>query len=105
MNPRMQYSAIGFSKSVRIIFRGLFKPNRDLVITEGAGPYFIKKASYTLSTEKVIEKYLYKPFILALINFSRKARYKIQTGSIHAYLMYFFCVLILMLLYYSFLAS
>ncbi|WP_027630818.1 proton-conducting transporter membrane subunit [Ruminiclostridium cellobioparum] len=105
LNPRMQYSAIGFSKSVRIIFRGLFKPNRDLVITEGAGPYFIKKASYTLSTEKVIEKYLYKPFILALINFSRKARYKIQTGSIHAYLMYFFCVLILMLLYYSFLAS
>lgn len=105
LNPRMQYSAIGFSKSVRIIFRGLFKPSRDLVITEGAGPYFIKKASYTLSTEKVIEKYLYKPFILALINFSRKARYKIQTGSIHAYLMYFFCVLILMLLYYSFLAS
>lgn len=105
LNSKMQYSAVGFSKSVRIIFRGLFKPNRDLVITEGSGPYFIKKAHYSLSTEKVIEKYLYKPFILALVNFSRKARYKIQTGSIHAYLMYFFCVLVLMLLYYSFIAK
>ncbi len=102
LTPKMQYSAIGFSKSVRIIFRGLFKPNRDLVITEGSGPYFIKKANYTLSTEKVIEKYIYKPFILAIINFSRKTRFKIQTGSIHAYLTYFFCVLVLMLLYYCF---
>ncbi len=104
LNPKMQYSAIGFSKSVRIIFRGLFKPNRELVVTEGSGPYFIKKANYSLSTEKVIEKYLYKPFILALVNFSRKTRFKIQTGSIHTYLMYFFSVLILMLLYYCFIA-
>ncbi len=102
LNPKMQYSATGFSKSVRIIFRGLFKPNRDLVITEGTGPYFIKKANYNVSTEKVIEKYLYKPFVSGIVNFSRKIRFKIQTGSIHAYLMYFFCVLILMLLYYSF---
>jgi len=102
LTPKMQYSAIGFSKSVRIVFRGLFKPNRDLVVTEGSGPYFIKKGNYVLSTEKVIEKYLYKPVILAILNFSRKTRYKIQTGSIHVYLMYFFCALVLMLLYYSF---
>ncbi|OPX43717.1 hydrogenase-4 component B [Ruminiclostridium hungatei] len=104
LTPKMQYSAIGFSKSVRIVFRGLFKPNRDLVVTEGSGPYFMKKGNYVLSTEKVIEKYLYKPVILAILNFSRKTRYKIQTGSIHVYLMYFFCALVLMLLYYSFAA-
>ena len=104
LNPKIQYSATGFSKSIRIIFRGLFKPNRDLVITEGYGPYHIKKGTYTLSTEKVIEKYLYLPFIKAIINFSRKMRFKIQTGSIHTYLLYFFSILILMLLYYSFMA-
>jgi len=102
LNPKMQYSATGYSKSLRIIFRGLFKPNRDLVITEGYGPYYIKNGNYTITTEKVIEKYLYKPFIKMIINFSRKIRFKIQTGSIHAYLMYFFSILILMLLYYSF---
>lgn len=104
LTPKMQYSAIGFSKSVRIVFRGLFKPNRELVVTEGSGPYYMKKGNYVLSTEKVIEKYLYKPLILAILNFSRKTRYKIQTGSVHVYLMYFFCALVLMLLYYSFAA-
>lgn len=104
LTPKMQYSAIGFSKSVRIVFRGLFKPNRELVVTEGSGPYYMKKGNYVLSTEKVIEKYLYKPLLLAILNFSRKTRYKIQTGSVHVYLMYFFCALVLMLLYYSFAA-
>ncbi len=104
LNPKIQYSATGFSKSVRIIFRGLFKPNRDLVVTEGSGPYNIKRGTYTVSTQKVIEKYFYIPFIKGVINFSRRIRFKIQTGSIHAYLLYFFCILILMLLYYSFLA-
>lgn len=102
LNSKMQYSATGFSKSIRIIFRGLFRPNRDLVITEGCEPYYIKKGHYTTSTEKVIEKYIYLPFIKALINFSRRIRFKIQTGSIHTYLIYFFGMLILMLLYYSF---
>jgi hydrogenase-4 component B len=104
LNPKIQYSATGFSKSIRIILRGLFQPNRDLVITEGCGPYHIKKGTYTISAEKVIEKYLYMPFIKVIINFSRKIRFKIQTGSIHTYLLYFFITLILMLLYYSFMA-
>lgn len=104
VNSKMQYSATGFTKSLRIIFRGLFKPNRDLVITEGYGPYHIKKGTYTISTVKIIEKYLYIPFVKIIINFSRKIRFKIQTGSIHTYLLYFLGILILMLLYYSFMA-
>ncbi|WP_422784998.1 proton-conducting transporter membrane subunit [Ruminiclostridium sufflavum] len=102
LNPKIQYSATGFSKSIRIILRGIFKPNRNLTVTEGYAPYNIKKGTYTMSTEKVIEKYLYAPFIKFIISFSKKFRYKIQTGSIHIYLLYFFTILILMLLYYSF---
>ena len=104
INSKMQYSATGFSKSIRIILRGIFKPNRDLVVTEGHGPYNIKKGIYTMSTEKVFEKYLYVPIIKFIINFSRNYRFKIQTGSIHSYLLYFFSILVLMLLYYSFMA-
>jgi hydrogenase-4 component B len=102
LNSKIQYSAAGFSKSVRIIFRGLFRPNRELVITDGYGPYNIKKGEYTISTEKVIEKYFYKPFVNTIVNLSRKLRFKIQTGSIHTYLLYFLTILVLMLLYYSF---
>jgi hydrogenase-4 component B len=105
LNSKMQYSATGFSKSLRIIFRGLFKPARELVVTEGIEPYYIKKGKYTTSTVKVFEKYLYEPFVSFLINFSRKIRFTIQTGSIHTYLMYFFGIMILMLLYYSIAAA
>lgn len=102
LNPKIQYSATGFSKSIRIILRGIFKPNRDLVITEGYGSYHIKKGVYTMSTEKLFEKYLYAPFIKFIIRFSKNFRFKIQTGSIHIYLLYFFIIMVLMLLYYSF---
>ncbi len=101
LNSKMQYSATGFSKSLRIIFRGLFKPARDLKITEGVAPYHIKAGRYTTSTVKFFEKYLYQPFASTIIYFSRKMRFTIQTGSIHAYLMYFFVIMVLMLLYYS----
>ena len=104
LNSKMQYSATGFSKSLRIIFRGLFKPARDLEITEGIAPYHIKAGRYTTSTVKFFEKYLYQPVVSSIIYFSRKVRFTIQTGSIHAYLMYFFGVMVLMLLYYSFTA-
>ncbi len=102
LNSKMQYSATGFSKSLRIIFRGFFKPSRDLEITEGIAPYHIKKGNYTTSTVKFFEKYLYEPIVSTIINFSRKIRFNVQTGSIHAYLMYFFGIMVLMLLYYSF---
>ncbi len=104
LNSKMQYSATGFSKSLRIIFRGLFKPSRDLEITEGIAPYHIKAGRYTTSTVKFFEKYLYQPVVSSIIYFSRKVRFTIQTGSIHAYLMYFFGIMVLMLLYYSFTA-
>lgn len=104
LNPKMQYSATGFSKSLRIIFRGFFKPGRDLEITEGIAPYHIKEGKYTTSTVRFFEKYLYVPIISTIIKFSRKIRFTVQTGSIHAYLMYFFVAMVLMLLYYSFTA-
>ncbi len=104
LNPKMQYSATGFSKSLSIVFRVFFKPKRHFVVTEGKFPYNIKKGIYTVSTSKVIEKYVYAPFVSTIINFSRKFRFKIQTGSIHTYLIYFFSILIFMLLYYSFAA-
>ncbi len=104
LNSKMQYSATGFSKSLSIIFRGFFKPSRDLEITEGIAPYHIKKGNYTTSTVRFFEKYFYVPIVSTIIKFSRKIRFNVQTGSIHAYLMYFFVIMVLMLLYYSFTA-
>lgn len=105
LTPKMQYTGTGFAKPVRIILRGIFRPSRELVISEGAEPYFIKKGHYKVATEKIFEKYFYAPIVKSVINFSRKMRFSIQTGSIHTYLMYFFIAIIMMLLYYAFLSA
>ena len=101
-NPgaEMQYSSTGFSKPARIVFRSIFKPQRDFKVEEGIPPYFVKAAKYNVSTLSVIEKYFYNPLTKKIVNFARKARFTIQTGSIHTYLLYIFITILLMLVYY-----
>jgi len=101
LTPKMQYTATGFSKPLRIVFRGILRPQRELFVEEGSQPYHIKSARYVVSTQSIIEKYLYKPIIENIINFARRTRLLIQTGSIHTYLIYIFIVIILMLVYYA----
>ena len=100
LDSRMQYTATGFSKPVRIVFRAIFRPQRELKVEEGGSPYFIKSAEYKVSTQSVFEKYIYEPFVRFVFTFARKARYAVQTGSIHTYLLYIFAAIILMLVYY-----
>lgn len=100
LDSRMQYTATGYSKPVRIVFRAIFRPQRELRVEDGSLPYFIKSAKYIVSTQSIFEKYIYEPVIRFLFSFARKARFAIQTGSIHAYLLYIFIAIILMFVYY-----
>lgn len=102
LDSRMQYSATGYSKPIRIVFRAIFRPQRELKVEEGGLPYFIKSAKYTVSTQSIFEKYIYEPVIRFVFKFARRVRFAVQTGSIHAYLLYIFAAIILMLVYYVF---
>jgi hypothetical protein len=101
LNSRMQYSATGFSKPFRIIFRILYRPGRELRIEEGNSPYHPVSMKYNVSTEKIFEKYLYYPLLHFIKRFSKKSKYIIQTGSIHIYLTYIFVTLLFLMLYCS----
>jgi formate hydrogenlyase subunit 3/multisubunit Na+/H+ antiporter MnhD subunit len=100
LGPRMQYSATGFSKPLRIIFRSIYRPNRQLQVETGASPYFPKSMKYVVTTESVFEKYFYQPVTRALTSFARRFRMVIQTGSIHHYLIYIFVTILILLLYF-----
>ena len=102
LNARMQYSATGFSKPLRIIFRVLYRPNRDLAVEPGPSAYFPKSLRYEVTTESVFEKYLYLPLVRALTRFAKNFRMIIQTGSIHRYLIYIFVTVLLLLVYFRF---
>lgn len=101
LTPKMQYTATGFSKPLRIVFRMLFRPRREFEELEGSGPYFVKSARYTVSHQSLIEKYMYEPVIRNVFNLARRIRWMVQTGSIHAYLIYIFTAIIAMLVYYA----
>ncbi len=99
INARMQYSATGFSKPLRIVFRILYRPGRELKTEEGASPYFPLSLDYQVTTESIFEKYLYNPLIRIMNKFSIKTKLSIQTGSIHLYLFYIIIAILVLLLY------
>jgi hypothetical protein len=65
---------------------------------EGECLYHPESMEYTASRESVFENYIYKPVLLLVREISRRIKYRVQTGSVHLYLLYiFFAVLALML--------
>jgi uncharacterized membrane protein YjfL (UPF0719 family) len=100
LNSRMQYSATGFSKPLRIIFRAIYRPTRELEVEAGSSTYFHKSMKYVVATEPVFENYLYLPITGALTKFAKRFRMIVQTGSIHRYLIYIFVTILILLLYF-----
>lgn len=101
LNSRMQYSATGFSKPLRIVFKILYRPGRELEVEEGRSPYYPASLKYTVSTEKIFEKYLYYPLLGFIRMLSRKLKFSVQTGSVHTYLIYIFITVLVLMLYNS----
>ncbi|NTW72629.1 MAG: formate hydrogenlyase [Eubacteriaceae bacterium] len=98
LNSRMQYTATGFSKPVKIVFRMLFRPSRDLKIT-GDDTYHPESMEYIMTTESIFEKYIYDPVLKFTERSSGVIRRKLQTGSIHLYLIYMFAAILAAMLY------
>jgi hydrogenase-4 component B len=100
LTTRMQYSATGFSKPFRIIFRGLFRPDRELHVKKSLSPYHQESLQYIVSTESVFEKYLYRPVYKKLTSAAIQIKKRVQTGSVHTYLIYIFVMIVLLMVYY-----
>ncbi len=98
-NSRMQYSAMGFSKPLAMVFRMLFKPARELTIEKGHTPYHHKRIQYSVETEAVFIKYMYLPFSKWILQLSSRVQERIETGSIHRYLSYIFAIIIVLIIY------
>ncbi|MDR3270041.1 MAG: formate hydrogenlyase, partial [Peptococcaceae bacterium] len=103
LNARMQYSATGFSKPLRIVFRMLFRPSR-LTTVEG-NTYHPDAIHYSVSVISLFEEYMYHPLIRLSKRLSKSAKFHVQTGNIHTYLLYIFLAIIVLMLYYRLMPS
>jgi hydrogenase-4 component B len=98
LTPQMEYTATGFSKPIRMIFKALFQPRRDVQREYDFSPYFAKKVRFESHVEEVFVRRMYRPLRILILRVSRRIR-ALQAGSIHAYLLYIFITLLLLLLF------
>jgi hydrogenase-4 component B len=98
LTPRMEYTATGFSKPIRMIFKALFQPRRDVQREYDFSPYFATNLRFESHVEEVFERRIYRPLRILILRASRRIR-TIQHGSIHFYLLYIFITLLLLLMF------
>lgn len=96
LTPKMEYTATSFSKPIRIIFRRLFQPRREVEQEYDLAPYFTRNIRYRASIKPVFEDAVYRPTARIVISIAGKIRL-LQSGSIHLYLTYIFVTLVVLL--------
>lgn len=97
LQPRMEYTAAAFAKPIRIIFRQLLRPRREIEADYEVSPYFACSLRYRAEIPPLFEQYLYRPLWAVLLRIAQRVR-GIQAGSIQAYLAYILITLVLLLL-------
>jgi hydrogenase-4 component B len=97
LTPQMEYTATGFSKPIRMIFKALFRPRREVQREYDFSPYYATTIRFESHVEEVFQTRIYRPLNRLVLRLSLRLR-ALQAGSIQAYLIYIFITLVLLLL-------
>ena len=98
LTPQMEYTATAYSKPLRMIFRALYRPRRQVEADFEVSRYFTKSIRFETHIEPTFEKLIYEPLHRAILRASQRLRW-IQAGSLNTYLLYIFITLLLLLLW------
>lgn len=98
--PRMEITATAFSRTLIMIFKGIFQPSKQhtLEYIDANMRYFSKSRTVTLNIVNVYETRFYNPLYRGIETLSQQVK-KIQGGNINQYLLYIFVVLIGLLIW------
>lgn len=96
--PRMEYTAASFAEPLRRVFAELYRPTKELTIDfPPESKYFVQSIEYKSEITPWFEKALYAPFVAFVRLVARQVR-RLQSGSVHAYLVYVTVMLVILLL-------
>jgi hydrogenase-4 component B len=98
LTPQMQYTATGFSKPIRMVFKAVFRPRREVQREYDYSPYFAKTLRFDSHIEEAFVTRLYRPLNRGILRLSRRMR-GLQAGSLQAYLIYIFITLLALLMF------
>ncbi len=98
--PQMEITATGFSRSLVLIFKGLFQPTQQkkVAYVDANVRYFTKVHSFNFMTKDVFESYWYHPLHAFTIRATKKLK-QLQGGNLNIYILYIFLTLIGLLLW------
>jgi hydrogenase-4 component B len=96
--PRMEYTATAFAEPLRRVFAELYRPTKELSISfHPDSKYFVESIEYKSEITPLFDRWFYDPLLRSVRFFSRMVQ-RLQTGSLHLYLLYIAVLLIILLL-------
>jgi hydrogenase-4 component B len=98
LNSRMQYTASAFTKPVRLIFKRIYLPRRELKVSYLVKPFFVKSIRYGGEITPFFEHYVYEPTTRVIHAVADRVKL-LQSGSLNLYLGYILITLILLLIF------
>jgi hydrogenase-4 component B len=98
LTPRMQYTATAFTKPLRIIYKRIYLPSRDLKVSYLIKPFFVKSIRYGGEITPFFERYVYEPVTRSVHAIAQKVKL-LQSGSLQLYLGYILITLIVLLIF------
>jgi hydrogenase-4 component B len=93
-----EYTATAFSKPVMMIFRGVYRPTREVEALAEVSPYFPHEVRYRARIEPTFERYVYGPIVRGVLKVAAGMKV-LQAGSLHAYLAYVLLLTVALLLW------
>src|SRR5581483_4187179 len=93
LHPIHGYTSTAFAKPIRLMFRGIVRPVRDVEIVRRAGTRFAASIRYRAQVAPVFERYVYRAVTETLVLGAHLVR-RAQNGSLQTYLAYLFVALL-----------
>ena len=94
--PAFQYTATSFSKPIRLFFRRVLLPEREVLVEFHPGTAFPKSVRYRSQVTLVLEDRIFRPVHELSLRAAGLAR-RLQSGAIQLYLAYTVVAVLLLL--------
>jgi hydrogenase-4 component B len=98
LTARTEYTATAFSKPLLMIFKAVYRPQRQVDALAEVSPYFPQEVRYRAEVEPTFERYIYGPLLRGIIRGAGAMRV-LQAGSLHAYLAYVLVLAVVLLIW------
>ena len=94
----MEYTATGFSKSIRIVFKNIVHSYYETLVNASNNKYYGRELSYHVSIQYLFVSVVYRPMNAMIIRTATFMK-SIQTGSVQLYVGYIMAVTVVVLIW------